>query len=70
LSGGRLAIESPNGSKTSYLHCDGRCLQIARVLGAVFLVVQIILILDFMFAANDYLVDRDACRYGRKNLVC
>lgn len=37
-------------------------LQIARVLGAVFLVIQIVLILDFMFVVNDYLVDRDACR--------
>lgn len=37
-------------------------LQIARVLGGIFLVVQIILILEFMFVINDYLVDRDACK--------
>lgn len=38
------------------------CLQIARVLGGIFLVVQIILILEFMFVINDYLIDRDGCK--------
>lgn len=36
--------------------------QIARVLGGIFLVLQIILILDFVFLINAYLVERDGCK--------
>ena len=38
-------------------------LQIARVLGAIFLVIQIILILDFIFIINEYLIDKEACHF-------
>lgn len=38
-------------------------MQIARVLGAIFLVLQIILVLDFVFVINEYLIDKEACHF-------
>lgn len=54
------------GSKLLHAFQAGECaavVQISRVLGAIFLVVQIVLALDFMFAINEWLVDREGCHF-------